>query len=343
MITIFKQLEGLVTNLKANNFEAAVVRLTMLYTAGVFLILLIFTLLVYGIFVTEIGELHEDQEFHQVADEERTEEEQEPLIKEITENLFDILLFSDALLLFFTIFASYFLAKKTLAPLEVAYLQQKRFVADAAHELRTPLAVLKAGGEVLMQQERTTDQYKQFTAESLEEINRLIDLSNDLLLLAQKKDSKQIHERVSLSNIVLQQCESMRLYAKTRDVELSVHVDEHIYILGRSKDLLRLILNLLKNAIDYNKQDGTVHIVLAKKDSTAVLTVEDTGIGIDPSDIPHIFDRFYKVDRARTQNASGSGLGLSIVKEIAEEYKGSIYVQSTLGVKTVFTLSFPSA
>ncbi len=338
MNTIFKQLEGLATNLKANNFKAAVVRLTAFYTGGVFLVLLIFTLLVYGLFAAEIGVLHEEQESQQT-----TEEEQEPLFEEITENLFNILLFSDALLLFLTVFASYFLARKTLAPLEATYMQQKRFVADAAHELRTPLAVLKAGGEVLLQQERTTDQYMQFTAESLEEINRLIDLSNDLLLLAQKNGSKQTQERVSLSKIVLQQSEGMRLYAETKKVELTVNVDEDVYILGRLNDLSRLILNLLKNAIDYNKQNGVVRIVLAKNASLAVLTVEDTGIGIQSTDIPHIFDRFYKVDRARTQNASGSGLGLSIVKEIVEGHKGIIHVQSTPGVKTVFTLSFPAA
>jgi signal transduction histidine kinase len=342
MNRIFKQLGESATSLKANNFKIAVVRLTALYTTGVFVILLVLTGLVYGLFSTKIDEIQEEQESHLSEDKGNLEEAQEPLIEKLSENLFDILIFSDTLLLFLTVFISYFLARMTLAPLEDTYQKQKRFIADAAHELRTPLAVLKAGEEVLLQQERTIEEYKRFTTESLDEVNRLIGLSNDLLHLAQQADLKQQHERVSLSNIVHRQCESMRLYAQTKHVELSLHLDEHVFILGRSNDLSRLILNLLKNAIDYNKQNGTVRVSLIEKDTKVVLTIEDTGIGISPKDIPHIFERFYKADSSRTQNASGSGLGLSIAREIVEEHKGSIYLESRLGAGTVCTVRFPS-
>ncbi len=340
MNTIFKRFEALATNSKATNFKGAVIRLTAYYTIGVFLILAVFNILVYGLFSAGIErEIHEDTfivERH-ILIEGDTESEG------VTDDLLNVLLVSDTTILILTLIVSYLLARKTLAPLGDAYQKQKRFVADAAHELRTPLAVIKAGSELFLQNERTGSEYKQFIAESQEEIERLIALSNDLLFLTQNVEAQvYTFEKFSVSDICTKQFENISAYAKTKHITMQSHIEKELCMFGKRDDISRLVLNLLKNAIDYNKLDGSVALTLAKKQSDIVLTVSDTGIGIAQSDIPHIFERFYKADSSRTQtNTSGSGLGLALVHEITTLHKGIIQVTSTLNSGTTFELSFP--
>ncbi len=343
MKTILKRFEVLATNSKANNFKGAVIRLTAFYTLGVFVILVVFNTLVYGLFSEGIEhELHEDTDIVELYDATKNEKFE---TEEIAQDLLNVLLVSDAVILLLTIIVSYLLARRTLAPLGEAYQRQKRFVADAAHELRTPLAVIKAGSEILLKNGRTIEEYKKFIGESKEEVDRLISISNDLLFLTQNKEVvSDACERFSLSQISKKHSEAIRAYAQTKLVSLSVHIEDSIFMRGRQDDISRMVLNLLKNAIDYNKPSGTVHIELMKKDSQAILTIHDTGIGIDSKDIPHIFERFFKADSARVQShTSGSGLGLSIVQEIVTDHKGTITIESVLGEGTVCIVKFPCA
>ena len=341
MNNIFKQFVALATSSKADSFGRAVVRLTAYYTVGVFFILSVFSVLVYNLVVTDLeNNLHENTEGVVSILEFRDE----PLLHEVTENLFNILLFSDLILLILTIGVSYTLARKTLMPLRDAYQKQKKFVADAAHELRTPLAVLKAGSELLLQHDRGVMEYKKFIGESKEETDRLITLSNDLLFLVQNKEGQvdSSFSLVSFSDVCVTQCKNIEAYAEQHVVSLDTHIEEGVMLQGRGSDLSRLILNLIKNAIDYNKPQGTVALTLIKDDSQVLLRVEDTGIGMHEKDVPHIFERFYKADSSRTQKPSGgSGLGLSIVKEIVIRHGGSIQVESILGKGTTFELRFP--
>jgi two-component system, OmpR family, sensor histidine kinase CiaH len=244
-----------------------------------------------------------------------------------------------------TVGVSYVLARKTLAPLQTAYKRQQRFVADAAHELRTPLAVLKAGSELLLQHNRPGIEYKEFMEESLEEIDRLITLSNDLLFLAHNTELKHcVPVPFLISEVCRTQCAHIRPYALKQGITLETQIEEGITLVGNTHDVARLVLNVLKNAVDYNVKGGSVRCTLARAHSSAVLTIEDTGIGIPTKDIPHIFERFYKADTSRTQKASlGSGLGLAIVKEIVDRELGTIVVTSTVGKGTVFTITFPTA
>ncbi len=323
------------TSSKPNNFKAAVIRLTIYYTVGVFIILTLFSGLVYGLFVQSINEdMREDDV--------RTEKE-EVFHSEIKENLFDILLLSDTLLIFIIIFISYFFSKETLEPLEIAYQKQKRFVADAAHELRTPLAVMKAGSEVISQKERTVSEYQGFVSETSEEVERLIKLSNDLLLLARNEnDTKVSATSISLSDILKKQCEHIVPYAKIKQVEVHSEITKGIHIHGKEDEVIRLVLNLLKNAVDYNKVGGAINVSLSKRSNSALLSVRDTGVGIAAENIPLIFERFYKADSSRTQpSTSGSGLGLAIVKDIVISHGGTINVSSEVGQGSVFEVEIP--
>ncbi len=341
MKNIFKQFEVWATNSKATNFKGAVIRLTAYYTLGVFVILLVFSFLVYGLFSTGIEEkIQEDSRWSEKIE---VLDDDDVFFHEVTENLLDVLVLSDFVLLFLTVVVSYLLARKTLAPLALAYQKQQRFVADAAHELRTPLAVMKAGNEVLLRHERTVPQYKKFINESLEEVNRLIALSNDLLFLVQNKaTNKNVCTQFSLSEVCFKQLERIEPYAVIAGISIHSNIGEGILLQGREEDISRVIQNLLKNAVDYNKPQGSVTLTLVQKKQEAILTLRDTGIGIEQKDIPYIFERFYKADSSRVQkNTTGSGLGLSIAEEIVTLYGGAIQIQSTVGEGTTFELRFP--
>jgi signal transduction histidine kinase len=206
----YKQSEESATSSKSDGFRSAVLRLTAYYSLGVFTILVVFSVLVYGLFSSSLDDdIREDHERLEV---------EELFHEDARESLFGILIFSDLVLLAVTIIVSYLLSRKTLAPLQEAHLRQERFVADVAHELRTPLAVMKAGSEVILRQERSADAYQKYAEESLEETERLITLSNDLLFLASngKENTLKKHTEVSLSSLCKKQIEMMRSYTESK-------------------------------------------------------------------------------------------------------------------------------
>lgn len=342
MKNILKQLGVSATPSNQNNFKKAVILLTTYYTLGVFVVLAIFNIMVYGLFVNSLQiKEHENKEVSLSQNYQNKEEEGR--VQEIQDNLFNILLISDAIILLLTLIVAYISSKRTLAPLEESYKRQTRFVADAAHELRTPLAVMKAGAEVILRNSRTTDEYEKFVKECLEEVERLTTLSNDLLFLAHNNNKKiNLTSKVSLSLICKKQIETMRVYASIKNITIEDFVEDNLLILGNKEDLVRLIINLLKNAIDYNKKEGEVKVTLRKINNSVVLSIEDSGIGIKKEDLAQIFERFYKADNSRTQNSSSTGLGLSIVKEIADEHKGVMEVYSNIDKGTTFIIKFPS-
>ncbi len=345
MKRIFKQLGELATSSKANDFDGAVIRLTAYYTLGVFVVLLVFSLMVYGLFSVNIDHAEIESNILRESAERLSPEDEKALnLGEAAEHLFNILLVSDFILLVFAVFISYGLARKTLAPLALSYRQQQRFVADAAHELRTPLAVMKAGSEVLLSHDRTVGEYKKFIQDSEDEVNRLTRLANDLLFIAQHgKGTHSSTQKFSLSKICNEQSQLMVSYGATKHITLIRHIAPDIFCNGHQSDIVRLVINLLKNAIDYNKEGGTVTVSLVQEREKALLTIADTGIGIAREEMPFIFERFYKADTSRTQSyAHGSGLGLSIAQEIVTFHGGTIHITSELGAGTTVTVEIPS-
>lgn len=340
MKNIFKQFAELVTASKQSDYNKAIIKLTSYYSAGVFIILIIFNVLVYGLFINSIHDETNERREHAPFEVE-IEELEESQITELQDDLVSILLISDAIIFIIALITAYIISKRTLEPLEKAYAKQKRFVADAAHELRTPLAVMQAGSEVALNNTRTESEYRNFIKEFLEEVKRLTTLSNDLLFLASSNNENlQSFSKISLSEICKKQIHSIKPYSDIKNILIENKIEDNIFIKGKNDDIIRLLVNLLKNSIDYNKENGSVSLALKKINSNTVLSIKDTGIGIKKENIPYIFDRFYKADNSRVNNASGTGLGLAIVKEIVNEHNAIIKVSSTLGQGTIFEITF---
>lgn len=255
------------------------------------------------------------------------------------------LLIVDGLILVLTGGLSYYVAGKTLRPVADAYAAQKKFVADAAHELRTPLTVLRTGAETVLEGGSRAE-YEKYIRDSLEESEFLTGLVNDLLFLARGRDLEKAEQvKLDFSLIARQQTEFMIPYARMKKVRLSFANGDNAghFIKGNPDQLKRLLNNLIKNAIDYNRENGEVDISLSSGIKQTVLRVADTGGGIDATEIPNIYKRFYKSDAARARAGGGSGLGLSIVREIVEAHKGKIDIKSKPEAGTEVFVSFPAA
>ncbi|HNP85641.1 MAG TPA: ATP-binding protein [Kouleothrix sp.] len=228
-----------------------------------------------------------------------------------------------------------------LARLEVLFSAQRRFVADVSHELRTPLAAMQGNLEVL---DRGAARDPELLAESLadmrREVARLIRMANDLLLLAQSEAGIQLHyEPVELDTLLLEVHRDLR--PLTGGVQLHIGEEDQIVVQGDRDRLKQALLNLGINALQHTAPGGSVTLSLAQHDGVAELSVADTGAGIAAEDVPHIFERFYRADRARSRNRGGAGLGLPIVKWIAEAHGGQVHVTSTPGVGSRFSITLP--
>lgn len=229
--------------------------------------------------------------------------------------------------------------------LENAFSAQKRFTADASHELRTPLTVLKGEIEIALKKVRSPEEYKEVLESSMEEVDRLTNIVKDLLFLAKADNGKTLlnFEEIQLDTICEDTTKQIEFLAREKKIQIETLIDRDIIIKADADKIKQVLLNLLDNGIKYNKEKGKVSLVVSKKENYAEIKISDTGIGIPPEDIPHIFERFYRVDRARTREIGGSGLGLAIVKWIVDAHNGTITVTSIKSEGTTFTLLLPVA
>jgi signal transduction histidine kinase len=245
--------------------------------------------------------------------------------------------------------------------LDQSFRQIKQFSSDASHELKTPLTILKGEVEVMLRKERTQEEYQQTLKSNLEEINRMSQIVEDLLLLS-KADTGQIKLNkgdINLTEILSEVVAQMDLLAKSKRLDLSAsnhHRDVHIF--GDALRIRELFMNLIENAFKYTEEGGSIHISLQKeypppvkiqfermekeRERFAKVVVSDTGIGISKEDQEKIFNRFFRVDKARSSEQGGSGLGLSICKWIVEAHQGEIKVESELGKGSSFIVKLPS-
>lgn len=229
--------------------------------------------------------------------------------------------------------------------LERAFQTMRQFTADASHELRTPISILKGQMELVLESERKAEEYREALASCLEEMNKLSAIANSLLVLA-RHDAVQGDEKreiVSLPEVLKEVCEIGRIMAEGRNVRLTADgLDVEAPLWGNRQGLERIFMNLVDNAVRYNKDGGEARLALSLQDGNAVVVVTDTGLGIPQEELPLVFDRFYRGKHTRSQR-EGVGLGLSICKAVTEEHGGAISVESRLGEGSAFTVRLPLA
>ncbi len=234
-----------------------------------------------------------------------------------------------------------------IARLDTSFRQIERFSADASHELKTPLTTIRGEAEVALMGTKTPEEYKQTLQSIIEETERLSAIVTNLLLLA-RADANQVklrQEEVALDEIAMSAYEGVEPLARRKHITLNIAEMDETPLRGDSLWLQQLAANLLQNAVNYTPEGGSVTLSVRREESEkgvfAVLAVQDTGQGIPQEHLAHIFDRFYRVDTGRSREQGGSGLGLNIVRWIAESHGGTIAVISQVGKGSTFTVHLP--
>lgn len=226
-----------------------------------------------------------------------------------------------------------------LVRLDDSFQRERQFTNDASHELRTPLTAMQAILGMIREKRRTPEEYEQAFDDLNEETDRLRTLVENLLRLARgDKQNNNLFEEVNLSMLLKDVSDSLRPLAEAKELSLNCETSENLILLGDSDELIRLFVNLLDNAIKYTERGG-INISASQNEKYIFVKVEDTGIGISAEHIPHIFNRFYRVEESRTLR--GAGLGLAIAKEIINAHGGKIEIQSKIGKGSVFNVSLP--
>jgi two-component system, OmpR family, heavy metal sensor histidine kinase CusS len=231
-----------------------------------------------------------------------------------------------------------------LARLESAVKRLSQFTADASHELRTSIALIRTTAELTLRRDRLPESYREALSEIVMESERTTRLVEDLLLLARADAGLPAPPLVSLelTPLVRDICEQGQVLAEARQLQISTDLpDEPVFVKANDPALRRLLLLLVDNAVKYTPPGGRITVSVGHDPGGATLAVRDTGIGIPDSALPHVFERFYRADDSRNRDAGGAGLGLSIAKWIAERHHASLEAESVLGQRSTFRVRFP--
>jgi len=328
------------TALLSNQFRAARIRLTILYSVLLAAILLVSSVITYVSFSQRLERgpaaiifrhIDTDGDHHDTPGEERDE-------------LLEALIFSNGILVIGAAAISYWLAGVTLRPIQASYARQQQFLSDASHELRTPLAVIKANTEnVLYAGKKAQQQFPELTI-NLEEINRMSLMLTDLLVVSRLDEPSHGvgTESLAVNTLISDTIERFMPLAQQHRIALTYTTNPETHTITANRELLLQALgNIVKNAITYNSDGGSVNITEELTEGNLLIIVKDTGLGISKIDLPHIFDRFYRPDKSRSRQTGGSGLGLSITKAIIENCGGTVTVSSEVGKGSIFRLTIP--
>src|SRR5438093_7551197 len=232
-----------------------------------------------------------------------------------------------------------------LERLQHIFEAQRRFVADAAHELKTPLTVIIGSLEVTLKKARSAQEYREVLVSNLGQVERLIALTRSLLTMARFAGERPpLHvTSLTIEPLVKDLVGELAVLAENRHITLAVDARPAPPVLGDEGWVRHMLINLLDNALRYTSAGGTVTVSIEEVGNTVVIAVQDTGPGIAPEHLPHLFERFYRAESARDRESGGVGLGLAIVKEIAEAHGGTVRVESEVGKGSTFTVTLPAA
>ena len=224
--------------------------------------------------------------------------------------------------------------------------RMQQFTADASHELRTPLAALQGSAEVALARDRSAEELRGVIESSVEHYRRLRKISDDLLLLARMDSGEEVlaHETLRLNDLIGDVVDLYEPTATEAGLQVSVSCPEPVDMVGDGGRIRQVIANLIDNAIKYRTAPGRVSVSLAGQNGRAIVEIHDTGIGIPAEDLPHVVERFYRVDRARTKgDSSGAGLGLAICRSIVIAHGGQVTLSSNNGKGTLVRVELPTA
>ncbi|MFC1711858.1 sensor histidine kinase [Patescibacteria group bacterium] len=338
-------------------FEEARVKLT-----GWYLLIIMFISLVFSIIIFNLTSWELERGFKQAAMRQQANELNIPMPKQMPKHMRDLnpiliedlglakhrlvvnLLFINGGILVFSAIAGYFLAGKTLSPIEKAMDEQKRFIADASHELRTPLTALKTSIEVGLRDKKISlSQAKELIKSNLEDVDSLQALSNNLLSMANMQSNGQsfVMRKINIEKVIKKAIKKISPLIKEKEINLQTDVKKQTIIADKGS-MEKMLLILIDNALKYTNKKGKIFVTAKQSKKNLIIQIKDTGIGISEKDLPFIFDRFYRADQSRSKiKVSGFGLGLSLAKTIVKKHKGSIKVASVLGKGTTFTIKLP--
>jgi heavy metal sensor kinase len=229
-----------------------------------------------------------------------------------------------------------------LARLDHAFTSQKRLFEDLSHDLKTPLTIIKGEFEVALKKDRAREEYESVLRSSLEEVNKIVRLSDNMLMLASFEAQNIMPDRKKLDLSLLMQgiINNIKKLAAEKNIEIGLSRSENMTLKGDEEQLKQMFLNLFDNAVKYTPANGKVTVTARKEGDRIKIRIQDTGRGIAKDQIERIFDRFYRADKSRT--GQGFGLGLSIVKSVVDAHKGKIKVESSPGIGTSFIVSLPT-
>jgi heavy metal sensor kinase len=219
----------------------------------------------------------------------------------------------------------------------------KEMSDNIAHDLRSPITRIRGIAEVTLTTGKSLGEYEAMAASTIEECDRLLDMINTMLMIS-KAEAGVDHltrEEIDLAKVVQEACKLFEPTAEDKGIALGCHLPSESHILGDTQMIQRMLSNLLDNAIKYTPPGGSVRVSVSENDGQVVVSIKDTGIGISPRDLPHIFERFYRGDESRSQ--SGIGLGLSLARAIARSHGGDIATASTPNQGSTFTITLPKS
>jgi len=234
---------------------------------------------------------------------------------------------------------------RMIGRLDEAFQYNRRFLADASHELRTPLTVLRGELESLAQEKRLAAEDRERLGSVLEEVERLANIVEGLFAIARLDAGEAQAEwaQVNLAQLAASTADQMVLLAEDKNITITSPPGQEVWVEGDRARLKQVVVNLLDNAIKYSPQGGAITMTVASRNGTGLLEVADNGIGIPEAALPHIFERFYRVDKARSRELGGAGLGLSIVRSICVAHGGRVEAQSAPGRGSRFKVELPLA
>jgi signal transduction histidine kinase len=347
MKIISKQSEGWVINSKPNLFLYARLKLTAVYVLIIAVIISIFSAFLYYNITSNLSDRHNESFFIKASEIQ--------YIKVQSQSVKDTLVFSDFGILLLAAILSFKLAGDTLRPIQRSMEFQTRFTADASHELRTPLAIMKTDCEVALRSNNLPREVRRIFESNVEEVNKMTEMVANLLFLARSDNAVghaefgKINLLVLLKNIV----ERVTGLAREKGISLnfennfiknssggSVGASSGFSVLGNKLLLERAIMNIIQNSLDHTGKGGAIFVKIQQMAKSVEISIKDSGEGIDEKHLPYIFERFYKGDASRSHIQGGSGLGLSIVKEIVEQHQGKITIDSVKGKGTEVKITF---